>query len=113
MLAYRAPFVGATRMDTMVAILEREPAPLFRLASNAPEFLSELQRAVSKALFKERAKRYQTAAEMCADLKKVRQLLEQTGSQVMSDSMRGARMLQGDEYAVSPSRYETTNARSY
>ena len=28
MLAYRAPFSGATRMDTMVAILEREPAPL-------------------------------------------------------------------------------------
>src|SRR2546425_3134915 len=113
MLAYRPPFVGATRMDTMVGILEREPAPLFRLANNAPDFLSELQRVVSKALLKERAKRYQTAAEMCADLKKVRQLLEQTGSQVMNDSMRGARTLQGDEYAVSPSRYVTKKARSY
>src|SRR2546425_897438 len=113
MLAYRPPFVGATRMDTMVGILEREPAPLFRLANNAPDFLSELQRVVSKALLKERAKRYQTAAEMSADLKKVRQLLEQTGSQVMNDSMRGARTLQGDEYAVSPSRYVTKKARSY
>src|SRR5687768_12911368 len=28
MLAQRLPFSGATRMDTMVAILDREPAPL-------------------------------------------------------------------------------------
>src|SRR5438105_12509392 len=41
MLAYRAPFVGATRMDTMVSILEREPAPLLQFANNAPPFLSE------------------------------------------------------------------------
>ncbi len=113
MLAYRAPFVGATRMDTMVSILEREPAPLFQFANNAPPFLSELQRVVSKALRKERDKRYQTAAEMLADLKSVRQQLEQTGEQVMDDSMRGARMRQGHEYAPGPSRYETTKARSY
>src|SRR5437667_2301455 len=53
MLACRVPFVGATRMDTMVAILEREPAPLFQFAS-APAVLSELERVVSKALRKER-----------------------------------------------------------
>ena len=28
MLARRAPFTGATRLDTLVAILEREPPPL-------------------------------------------------------------------------------------
>src|SRR5216684_4437893 len=28
MLAYRAPFASATRMDTMVSILERDPSPL-------------------------------------------------------------------------------------
>src|SRR5439155_935625 len=32
----RAPFVGVARMDTMVAILEREPALLFQFANNAP-----------------------------------------------------------------------------
>ena len=31
MLARRLPFSGATRMDTMVAILDREPAPLRNL----------------------------------------------------------------------------------
>src|SRR5437588_3299292 len=113
MLAYRPPFVGVTRMDTMVAILEREPALLFQFANNAPPFLSELQRVISKALCKERDKRYRTAAEMLVDLKGARQQLEQTGAQVMDDSMRSARMCQGHEYAPSPSRYETTKARSY
>src|SRR5438477_5781491 len=114
MLAYRAPFVGATRMDTMVAILERAPAPLFQFANNAPPVLSELQRVVSKALRKEIDERYQTAPEMLADLKKVRQQLEQTGAQVMDDSMRDARMLQGvDEYSLSRPQYETRKARSY
>ena len=114
MLAYRAPFFGATRMDTMVAILERAPAPLFQFANSAQPFVSELQRVVSKALRKEIDERYQTAPEMLADLKKVRQQLEQTGAQVMDDSMRDARMLQGvDEYSLSRSQYETRKARSY
>src|SRR5207244_6762207 len=34
MLAYRAPFFGATRMDSVVAILERAPAPLFQCGIN-------------------------------------------------------------------------------
>ena len=114
MLAYHPPFVGATRMDTMVAILGRAPAPLFQYANNAPPVLSELQRVVSKALRKEINKRYQTAPEMLADLKGVRLQLEQTGAQILDDSMRSARMLQGvDEYSLSPSRFETTKAPSY
>src|SRR5438105_10223961 len=113
MLAYRVPFVGATRMDTMVAILEREPAPLFQFAS-APAVLSELERVVSKALRKERDERYQSTGEMLTDLKSVRQKLETAGAHVLDDSMRGARMLQGvDEDSFGPSRYETTKAHSY
>ena len=113
MLAYRVPFVGATRMDTMVAILEREPAPLFQFAS-APAVLSELERVVSKALRKERDERYQSAGEMLTDLKSVRQKLGPAGAQVLDDSMRGARMFQGvDVDSFGPSRYETTKARSY
>src|SRR2546427_834438 len=113
MLAYRVPFVGATRMDTMVAILEREPAPLFQFAS-APAVLSELERVVSKALRKERDERYQSTGEMLTDLKSVRQKLEPAGAQVLDDSMRGARMLQGvDVDSFGSSRYETTKARSY
>src|SRR2546425_2202720 len=114
MLAYRPPFVGATRMDTMVAILERAPAPLFQFANNTQPFSSELQRVVSKALDKEIDKRYQAAPEILADLKNVRQQLEQTSAQVMDDSMRSARTIQDvEECSVSPSRYETRKVRSY
>ena len=82
MLTNRAPFTGATRMDTMVAILEREPAPLFQISQSNPlnkssqPALLELQRIVRTALSKEESERYQTAAEMLADLKEVSQQLE-------------------------------------
>ncbi len=66
MLSHRAPFPGATRMDTMVAILEREPAPLFQ--PTAGPTLQRLQTIVSKTLRKEREARYQTAAELLSDV---------------------------------------------
>ncbi len=71
MLAGRAPFTGETRMDTLVAVLEREPAPLLNPAEDAPAELTELQRIVTKALSKERDGRYSTAAEMLEDLRGV------------------------------------------
>ncbi len=74
MLVYRAPFNGATRMDTMVAILEREPAPL--LQPTADPTLQRLQTIVNKTLRKERAERYQTTAELLADLTGVKQQID-------------------------------------
>ena len=46
----RRPFGGTTGSDVMVAILEREPAPLARFD---PQLPGELQRIVGKALRKE------------------------------------------------------------
>lgn len=74
MLVYRAPFTGATRMDTMVAILEREPAPL--LQPTADPTLQRLQTIVNKTLRKESAERYQTTAELLADLTGVKQQID-------------------------------------
>ncbi|HMG75547.1 MAG TPA: serine/threonine-protein kinase [Pyrinomonadaceae bacterium] len=73
MLAYRAPFAGATRMDTMVAILERELAPLE--LTDDPK-LQRLWTIVNKTLRKETAERYQTAAELLADLTAARRELD-------------------------------------
>jgi serine/threonine protein kinase len=70
MLCYRAPFVGGTRMDTMVAILEREPAPL--IASNAGPGLQQLQSVVNRALQKEKIGRYQTAEELLVALTNIK-----------------------------------------
>jgi len=71
MLAHRAPFSGATRMDTMVGILEREPPPLFSSGKPLPE-LETLKRIVQKTLRKDRDERYQTALELAAELKSAR-----------------------------------------
>jgi len=66
MLTHRAPFTGATRMDTMVAILEREPLLLFQPTSDPA--LGRLQTIVTRTLRKEKGERYQTAAELLADV---------------------------------------------
>jgi serine/threonine protein kinase len=74
MLAQRAPFGGATRMDTMVSILEREPVPLAPL--NGDQGLLTLLTIVNQTLRKETADRYQTAVNLLKDLNLARQQLE-------------------------------------
>jgi len=69
MLTERLPFNGATRMDTMVAILDREPAPLCEVAAERHAVSPQLQQTVAKCLRKEMADRYRTANELLAELK--------------------------------------------
>src|SRR5882724_4361072 len=71
MIAGRSPFSGETNSDVLVSILEREPKAL--LMPNVPESLEWI---LTKALTKEREDRYQTAREMLADLRRVRQHLD-------------------------------------
>jgi serine/threonine protein kinase len=73
MLTQRLPFLGATRMDTMVAILDREPAPLSDAANDHCPSL--LQQIVHKCLHKEMADRFRTASELLAELRTVREQL--------------------------------------
>jgi len=61
-------FHGETTSATFHALLEEEPASVHRLNPQTPR---ELQRVINKALRKKREARYQSAAEMLADLKKV------------------------------------------
>jgi len=77
MLAHRPPFTGATRMDTIVAILEREPSPLLQ-RSDDPLLLG-LWTIVARTLQKEAADRYQSAVELLSDLSVLRQQLEIIG----------------------------------
>ena len=72
MAAGRIPFAGATSMDTLVAILEREPAPLEEFVPYTP---LEFQRIVSKALRKDREERYQTIKDLLIDLKSFKEEL--------------------------------------
>ncbi|HKA36302.1 MAG TPA: serine/threonine-protein kinase, partial [Thermoanaerobaculia bacterium] len=75
-LAGRLPFQGETSSHVIVAILERDPAPLSRIAPGAPP---DLQRIVRKCLAKDPGERYQAASDLLADLKNVRRELDLRG----------------------------------
>jgi len=80
MLAHRLPFSGATRMDTMVAILDREPAPLSQVANDPSLGPLLLQQIVNKCLSKEMTDRYRTVSELLAELKNAREQLKSRSS---------------------------------
>ena len=69
MLAGRSPFAASSSTDVLAAILDRDPAPLARFDPDAPV---ELQRILTKALRKDRERRYQTAQDLLLDLQTLR-----------------------------------------
>ena len=73
MLTGRRPFDGETHTDVIVSVLSHEPPPVSSYGRDIP---AELEWIVSKALSKDLAGRYQTAAELRADLEKLRKRIE-------------------------------------
>ncbi len=69
MVAGEAPFKGRTDSHTRVSIIDHEPIPLLQHAAFAPR---QLERIVSKALAKDRGKRYQTVTDLKLDLEQLR-----------------------------------------
>ena len=67
------PFQGETPTETISLILQKEPPPMARFASDIPE---ELDRIVEKALTKDRDERYQTAKDLLIDLRHLKRKLE-------------------------------------
>jgi TolB-like protein/Tfp pilus assembly protein PilF len=73
LLTGSAPFQGETTGDVMVALLAGEPRPLARYAAKLPE---ALQQIINRALAKPVEERYQTARELGAELKRLKEELE-------------------------------------
>jgi serine/threonine protein kinase len=72
MAAGGRPFTGATMVDVLAAVLEKEPAPL----QGSSALPAELQQIVTRALRKNREERYQTAKDFLADLRQLRSRLK-------------------------------------
>src|SRR4029078_4612400 len=69
----RHPFAGQTTAVTLAAILNKPPLPPISLN---PELPLRLQELITTALEKDRELRYQSAADLRADLKRVRRDIE-------------------------------------
>ncbi|HEY8184776.1 MAG TPA: serine/threonine-protein kinase [Pyrinomonadaceae bacterium] len=102
MLAGRLPFTGTTRMDTMVAILDREPAPLCQIDTQFSESFP-LQRIVSKCLRKEMIDRYGSATELLSDLRSARE-------QLNSGLSHPAQLVVRAKTAQSPVRFSSSRS---
>jgi hypothetical protein len=67
------PFTGDSRTDIFDALLNKDPQPASELS---PELTPELGRIIDRALEKDRALRYQTAADLHANLLRAQRRLE-------------------------------------
>jgi len=76
MASGRLAFIGSTTAVVFEAILNRTPVPAMRLN---PDLLSDLGWIIAKLLEKDRRLRYQSAAELRADLKRVKRDTESAG----------------------------------
>lgn len=86
MITGLSPFSAKTGAETIGAILLKEPPALLKFAQGTPP---EAQRIVDKLLAKEKDERYQTAAEVLADLTRLIEALEveaRTGRSASSSS---------------------------
>jgi serine/threonine protein kinase/TolA-binding protein len=98
----RQSFPGHTTAVVFDGILNRDPVPPSTINAVLP---AELDRIVSKALEKDKSLRYQTAADMGADLKRLRR---DSGSRQGMPAISGSTMTADQATVVVPSAMQAT-----
>jgi len=78
------PFRGETSAVITDAILNRPPSPPTRINPNLPDKLEEI---ISNALEKDRDLRWQSAAEMRADLKRLKRAVDSSRTAIRTDEI--------------------------
>jgi dienelactone hydrolase/predicted Ser/Thr protein kinase len=88
----KRPFAGETSAMIFDHLLNRPPVPVSRLNPRLPP---DLDRVIAKALQKDRAKRYESAAAMRVDLEQIRQqrIVESSGAVPIAQTVRKPRFL--------------------
>lgn len=85
MASGKAAFPSRTSSETMAAILRDQPVPLEQVR---PELPSDMTRIVARCLEKDRDLRYQSAADLRADLKRLKRGSQSSASAVPASSMQ-------------------------
>ncbi len=94
MVAGQAPFTGPTDSHVRVSIIDHDPAPLTQHSAEVPR---HLERIVSKALSKDKSKRYQTITDLKLDLEQLREELHLSESGIRESEARPDRMTQSTD----------------
>jgi serine/threonine protein kinase/Tol biopolymer transport system component len=99
------PFPAGSSAEIFKAILDADPVPAVRLNPAVP---AELERIISKALEKDRNLRYQSAAEMRADLQRLKRDTDSGRSaatiSAVSSGISPVSVTSGSSAAVNPAR---------
>ncbi|MEP6919512.1 MAG: protein kinase [bacterium] len=111
MVAGHAPFTGPTDSHVKVSIIDHEPKPLSHQSPQAPR---QLERIVSKALAKDRGKRYQTITDLKIDLEQLREELTVTGTELREDTQlsRATRVTETAGGSTNPASQNSSNAET-
>ncbi len=91
MVAGRVPFGGDSAAATATAIQQQSPTPLTAIRSGVP---LELDHVVARALARDRTERFQTAADLAAELRRLRRAsgpVAMTSAPATGDAARAAR----------------------
>src|SRR6266511_1187846 len=114
MITARQPFGGATTMDVLSEILNREPDSL---VSHVSEKSREFERIIYRALRKDREQRYQTAKDLLIDLKDLKselegQLKRRSSTKTLSDTAPNSFSSPVPERSIAVLYFENMNSEN-